>query len=377
MMNNPVVVVRAMMDPATQLSQPRVEGKYQVVDVRLKQGDRLSVGFQNQSDSCQALCKDLPGFIRYTIPTPDLGQDTVTVWLTGYGSFDGIMLPMGFDTHLGFQDIDYQRMTADRYEINGKIEDLAAPPEVVSAPVPPNETTRPVTVEKVADHIWRLAPSGTTAIEFQDHITLFEMDAGNQQAKMVLEAARKLVPGKPVTQLIASHEHFDHVSGLRQMVAEGLAVIAKRANKEQFEEMVNHPAPDYPDDLARNPKPLHFIPVDEKLTLSDPTMTLDILWARNNPHMADAVVAYAPKQKVIMEGDVATASLVWQFWPDSLRDIIDYSVHSIDPQHPGSLTMAQLDVIVKGGVDRARKLCADEAAKNNYLPSCPVYSKRY
>jgi hypothetical protein len=31
--------------------------------------------------------------------------------------------------------------------------------------------------------------------------------------------------------------------------------------------------------------------------------TLDIFWARKNIHMADAVFAYAPAQKVVMEGE--------------------------------------------------------------------------
>ena len=48
--------------------------------------------------------------------------------------------------------------------------------------------------------------------------------------------------------------------------------------------------------------------MDERLRLSDEAMTLEVLWARNNIHMADAVLAYAPAQKVVMEGDIATAA---------------------------------------------------------------------
>jgi hypothetical protein len=115
-------------------------------------------------------------------------------------------------------------------------------------------------------------------------------------------------------------------------------------------------------------------------------MTLWVLWARNDIHMADAVVAYAPAQKVIMEGDVATAATIWQFWPDNFRDIIDYyhldveldsPVHGVLPDHPGGLTMREIDDMLKGGTDRARQLCADEQAKGFYLAGCPVWSKRY
>ena len=104
-------------------------------------------------------------------------------------------------------------------------------------PVPPANPVRPVTAEKVADHLWRLTPSGTTVIEFQDHLTLFEIDAQPLQAKAVIDFANTMIPGKRATQVIASHEHLDHVIGLRQAVAMGLDVISRRPNGELFQEM--------------------------------------------------------------------------------------------------------------------------------------------
>jgi glyoxylase-like metal-dependent hydrolase (beta-lactamase superfamily II) len=387
MLNNPVVLVRALMDPATRLSAPKAEDRYTVVEATLKSGERLQAGFFNAGKYCQALCKGLPAFVRWAQPNPNLGQVTHTTWLTGYASIDGLMLPLGFDTRLDWRDTDWFRMFVDHYEITGQIPDLAAPAAIRNSPAPPVNPVTPVRAVKVADHLWRLLPTGTTAIEFADHITLFELDTPSpEQAKAVIEFARTLVPGKPVTQMIASHEHFDHVSGLREAVAEGLAVISKRANAEYFDEMVNHPAPEFPDDLTRSGKKMTFIPVDEKLVLKDQTMELQLLWARNNIHMADAIVAYAPAQKTIIEGDVATASNAWQFWPDNLRDIIDYykldvallsPVHGVLPGHDGALTMQEVDEMLKGGTERARKLCADELAKDYYLTGCPVWSKRY
>ena len=155
---------------------------------------------------------------------------------------------------------------------------------------------------------------------------------------------------------------------------------------ELFQEMIDHPAPNYPDDLARSPKPMRFIPVDEKLVLSDSLMTVWVLWTRNNTHMIDSVVAYAPNQKVIMEGDVATAAYIWNNWGDNFRDVIDYykldvrldsPVHSVWPEHPGVLTIDQVDQLVKGGVERARQNCEDWKAKGIYIVGCPIWSKRY
>ena len=386
MMNNPVVLLRAMLDPATALSKPHRDGKYVVMNLTLRQGDKLSVGFFARTDYCQALCENLPAFVRWSAPQLDLGEATFTTWFTGYADIEGLMLPLGYDTRADWRDIDYYKIYVDHYDINSSIPDLAAPEEIRNAPVPPEFPVQPVAAEKIADHLWRLSPAGTTVIEFKDHLTLFELDANPPQAKATIEFARTLVPGKPVTQLICSHEHFDHVAGLREAVAEGLAIISRRPNGEQFQEQVSHPDPDYPDDLARSHKTLTFIPVDERLTLSDETMTLWILWTRNNIHMADGVVAYAPAQKVIMEGDVATASYIWQFWPDNFRDVIDYyhldvkldsPVHSVVAEHPGVLTLEQVDQLLKGGTERARQLCTDEMAKGYYLTGCPVWSRRY
>ena len=142
-------------------------------------------------------------------------------------------------------------------------------------------------------------------------------------AKAVIAHARTLAPGKPVTQLITSHNHFDHTAGLRQAVAEGLTIVQRRGSEPQFRDMVAHAAPDFPDDLARSPKPLKFTAVDEHLRMSDDTQTLDIYWVRNNGHMADVLVGYIPSERLLMEGDLVTAAFDWQHWPDGFRDVVD------------------------------------------------------
>ena len=129
----------------------------------------------------------------------------------------------------------------------------------------------------------------SSIIEFRDHIVLFELGVNVATAKAIIAHARTLAPGKPVTHLITSHNHFDHTAGLRQAIAEGLTIVQRRGSQPQFRDIATHPAPDYPDDLARAPKPLKFQAVDEHLRMSDDTQTLDIYWARNNAHMADVL----------------------------------------------------------------------------------------
>ena len=174
--------------------------------------------------------------------------------------------------------------------------------------------------------------------------------------------------------------------GLREAVAQGLTIIQRPDSLTQFREMAAHPAPEFQDDLARHPRPFKSIALGEHMRLQDETQILDIYWGRNNGHMADVVFAYAPAQKVMMEGDLVTAAFTWQHWPDTFRDVIAYyhldvekisPVHSVWREHPDVLTHEQAEEILKGGVERARKHCDDELAKGNYHPGCPIQTKYY
>ena len=374
--NNPIAAVRAALDPAAHLAPGKPQAGLTTIQVTMKQGDRFTLALDPRSH--------LPAWVRWTNPQTTLGQLPLTTDYSGYTPHDGLLLPLGYTTNFDWRNITYLKLYVDAYVIDGKIADLAAPQATREAPEPP-DAVPPITASEVTKGIWRLS-SGTTVFEFADHLTLFELNQSQLWAKASIDAARKLVPGKPVTQVIASHGHLDHVAGIRTAVAEGLSVISRRGNEGIIREQVTHPAPDYPDAQARNPKPLRFIPVDEHLRLSDKALTVDLYWARDDTHMADAIFAYVPAAKLIVEADIATAAYDYQWWPDNYMDNVEFyrldverlsPVHSVWPEHPGVLTQAQVIELIQGGVKRARERCASELAKGNYFPGCPVRSARY
>jgi hypothetical protein len=198
--------------------------------------------------------------------------------------------------------------------------------------------------------------------------------------------ARSLAPGKPIRYLVSSHNHFDHTAGIVQAVAEGITIIQRASTLQELKELAEHKAPDYPDDLARAPKPFKSLEMKDHLHLQDETQTLDLYWGRNNGHMADVVFGYVPSAKLIMEGDMVTAAYDWVHWPDTLRDVMAYyhlEVERISPVHaipqiaPDILTIKQAEELLSGGVRRAREHCADQKAKDNFWPGCPIQTKYY
>jgi glyoxylase-like metal-dependent hydrolase (beta-lactamase superfamily II) len=291
---------------------------------------------------------------------------------------------MSYVTKTDWRNVEYFKVFVDNYAVDTKIDDLAANLSTHLAPQADLDAdlVSPIRPIKIADGVWYLQFFGqaTIAFEFADHITLYELHR-KPMAAALIDAARHIAPGKPVTQLIISHAHSDHIAGIRVAVAEGLTVIARRGNEDIIRDMVTHLSPDYPDMLSKHPQPLKFIAVDEHLRLSDSKLTVDVYWDRMTSHMADGLFAYVPSAKAFVEADLATAARTYQYWPDNFEDDIDYyklDVETLLPVHFGTpMTKAEAIEFIKGGVQRARERCAQEAAKDEPHIGCPVLSHRY
>jgi glyoxylase-like metal-dependent hydrolase (beta-lactamase superfamily II) len=375
MHTNPIVAVRAALNGSAMVSNRRQDGDLTLVDLRLNEGDTLTIAIRPPSNT--------PAWIRWSGPNANLGEVTYTTHFYGYVPFQGVRLPMGYTTKLDWRDVDLLKLYVDNYLIDTAIEDMAAPASLAAAPAGrgggpgggPGGAN--VQVTPVARGLWRIT-GGTMVIEFADHMTLFEVGGGAERVAAVVKAARQIVPSKPVTEVIVSHHHFDHTAGLRQAVAEGLTVISRRDNGVIFREMTSRATPNFPDALGRNPKPLTFVPVDDHLQLKDATMTVDIYHVIANNHMADAVFAYIPEHKAMIEGDIATAAEDLQWWGDSWLDNINYRKIDVQlnvPVHMDVMTREQVIKMVTPGIQRVKEFCAQHLAKGNYFPGCPAQVK--
>jgi glyoxylase-like metal-dependent hydrolase (beta-lactamase superfamily II) len=172
-----------------------------------------------------------------------------------------------------------------------------------------------------------------------------------------------------------SHHHDDHAGGLRAAVARGLTIIAQRRTQPLFEEWVSRPAVLFPDALAHNPQPLKFTGVDEKLVLEDAKHRLEVYHAVGDFHMADALIAYLPKEKIIMEGDFTDETWTFNWWAGALKANID--LYGLDPELvvPVHGTPEPLDVKLAGvqkQVETAQRFCAENAGRGSYPSGCPV-----
>jgi hypothetical protein len=373
-LTHPLAAVRAVLRGAASPENLRIEDGRPVVDLVIDEG-YVTLGVEPRTL--------LPRWVRWTAPHQNLGEVVITTTFVGYQNFDGVQLPFTWSSRIDWRDTLIQTRILDGYYVNSeKTPSIAAPPAVLAQPQPSAAPpAAPITVTRIADGLWHMNPGGHTVIEFADHLVIFEMGGTAAQARAAIARANALVPGKPLTHLIVSHHHFDHTLGFRAAIEAGLTVISHWGNEPIFTDMATRPAPNFAG-LVPNPNgaPLKFIPVHGHLRLEDRRMTLDIYEVVKHNHMANAVFAYAPASRTLMEGDLATPANQFSFWAEAYEDNLEHyglEVATVSPNHVARpMTHEETLAWIAQGVPRALARCDELAKLGRPVPGCPPYIYR-
>jgi glyoxylase-like metal-dependent hydrolase (beta-lactamase superfamily II) len=364
----PVMALRAALDPASTLSALRMEEGLRLIDVTTSDNAQFTLALDVQSK--------LPAWVQWVGPHENLGELRYRAEYSAWQQVAGLLLPMSFNTVSDFRNTVMLRLHVDRYELDIDIDDLAASAEVraAAAPVP----TYTVEAQAVARGVWLLAGNNganSVLLEFADHLTLFEVATNRAWGEAVIATARRTVPGKPLTQVIISHHHFDHTGGLRSAVAEGLEIVTQRGNIEWFAELMARPVTHFPDTLSRNPQPLKTLAVDDHLHMSDAALTVDIYHTVANSHMAHGLLAYLPEHKLLIQGDLFDRNWEVYFWGDTYEANVAYRKLDVErdvPIHGQVTPLADVRRLLEQQTQQARSLCVQVADAGLSMPGCPL-----
>lgn len=311
--HHPITIVRAALDPAAKLANPRTQDNQSVVDVTTANGLAFTMAIDSTTK--------LPTRVVSMTDNTNLGDVAIETSFADYQDVNGLKLPARLSTKT--DKYATAELNVSKQTVDGDAGDLAAPAAAASAAAPVNPPAM-ITVTDVAPGIWWLAGQShhSVLVEFADHMTLIEVPQNDTRALAVIAKAREIKPDKPLTHAVVSHHHFDHSGGIRAAVSEGLTLVTQKANAQYFQDAAARAHTIVPDALAKNPKPVKIETVDEELELKDATRTVNLYRIAGNPHSDTLLMAYFPKERIIVEADVYNpGATVIPFAPNFLDNV--------------------------------------------------------
>jgi glyoxylase-like metal-dependent hydrolase (beta-lactamase superfamily II) len=171
-----------------------------------------------------------------------------------------------------------------------------------------------------------------------------------------LMAQIKTITPKPVTHVLVTHYHADHIYGLQAFKAIGAKIVAHRAAKEylnsdtarlRMEASRQQLAPWVNDDTR-------LVPADQWID-GDTSLTVDGVVFQIKPvgpsHTPEDIAVYMPSEKVLFAGDLVFRSRIpyvgqadSRHWISAMETLLAFDSAVIVPGHGGLSTESRKDM---------------------------------
>jgi glyoxylase-like metal-dependent hydrolase (beta-lactamase superfamily II) len=333
LLHHPITAVQAALAEGAALANARTEDGQSLVDI--------STGGQTITLVIDATTK-LPSVVSHRADNVNLGDVVISTSFADYEDVNGLQLPARLTSRI--DDFTMAEYRLSDQAVDGDAGELVAPEAARNAAAPTGPP--PVTAEVIAPGVWLMGGGShhSVLVEFNDHLMLIEAPQNEQRTLAAIAKARETVPGKPLTQLVNSHHHFDHSGGVRAAVAEGLTLITHEGNRAFYEEMARRPHTINPDALAKNPKALTIETASDQMVLTDGDMTVN-LYSVTGAHCETMLIAHFPHERILVEGDVYTPGAAAHIFAGKFLEDVrarNLSVDRIVPLHGTPVPFAQL-----------------------------------
>ncbi len=243
------------------------------------------------------------------LENPVFGDMLVTTEYSDYRDNMGLKYPAAIvQKRGGWPTFDAQILGAHANPANlTALMTPPAPPAGAGGPPPGGPPAPPAAAsERLANGVYRITGGYVAlAVEFNDHILIFEPAGQNEaRAQAIIAEAKRVIPNKPIRYGVLSHHHFDHTSGIGAVVAEGITIVTHEVNEEFFENALSGARTLAPDSMARSGKKAVIETVGDKRVFTDGTQTVEIHNIKGLPHADGMLIAYIPSARIVAYADM-------------------------------------------------------------------------
>jgi glyoxylase-like metal-dependent hydrolase (beta-lactamase superfamily II) len=119
------------------------------------------------------------------------------------------------------------------------------------------------------------------------------------------------MPGKPIRFLVNTHQHFDHIGGLRTYLHIGATIVTHWKNFDFYNrDVLNYvPRTVEPDMVSLWPptelfEGYNIETVRENYVITDGTRIMNVYYVHPLRHVEGMLMAYLPKEKLAIEADM-------------------------------------------------------------------------
>ena len=204
-----------------------------------------------------------------------------------------------------FQDVTYSRFesSAERPSLLGEPDAASVRATQPHAESPPPAPLPAIGV--VAPGVFVASIGGFTVmlVEFADFVVAMEAPAvhpgfegipaqpgATRPSEEWLETVKTRAQGKPIRYLVVSHHHSDHLGGAALFARTGATLLVPPGDRAAARRAAGTGA--------------RIETIADRRTISDGTRSLDILNVGTNPHTAENLAVWLPRERIVFQGDL-------------------------------------------------------------------------
>lgn len=165
-----------------------------------------------------------------------------------------------------------------------------------------------IDADEVAPGVWFLGGGShhTVVVEQASGLVVLEAPLYPQRCEAILDWIDVNLASAPVTHVVLSHHHEDHVSCARTFVATGATLVVHETSEAYFGEVLAAPSTIEPDRLEENPvrnPVVELVPSGGSYTLDDASNPITV-YELTSTHAQDLVFAFIESAGVALTVDI-------------------------------------------------------------------------